>query len=288
VQTQVDNHYELKTNDYVRIVPAVMALLTMIIGGVTKRAQLLSRSHYVKKDTARMSPIGGAMATSLDGIKELIAAVSGGIRFEVPRHAQGNIPDDLKAEAENAKVPVVSTVAHPNEHGEDYDLRVYVLKSEIDNFYAWLKETTHIDVVGDLIRECYEEMALESLDGYNPPCPALTEGDITVKPLGLYVDISESTNPDRGAAGQMTHYLFRTAEIILPDWALQHIADNLDENPMVGAYTEEEIQQVLDLQKQKKAGEEVTFPVHAGKPLAFSGDVLNMFDETHPNYQAQP
>ena len=155
-----ENEVKHTEEDYVRVVPSVMGLLTLPDG---RRVQRLSESHYLKKNLSRFSPIGGAEAVSLEGLTELSEAVDGLILYEIPRsHQQEGKPN-------------LSETPYPNEHGSEYDLRVYIAESQMDNFYEWMNNTTLRQGVDGIIRECYEELALEArIEGYDPVLPELT------------------------------------------------------------------------------------------------------------------
>ena len=161
-ENYVNENNEVKQTEenYVRVVPSVMGLLTLPDG---RRVQRLSESHYLKKKTSRFSPIGGAEAVTLEGITELSEAVEGKILYEIPRRLQ------------KEGMPNLSNTPNPNEHGLDYDLRVYIEESQLDNFYHWMNNTQLREGVAGIIRECHEELALEArIDGYGPVFPNLT------------------------------------------------------------------------------------------------------------------
>ena len=128
-ETYLNNKNEIAhtEEDYVRVVPSVMGLLTLPDG---RRVQRLSESHYLKKNLSRFSPIGGAEAVSLEGLTELSEAVDGLILYEIPRsHQQEGKPN-------------LSETPYPNEHGSVYYLRVYIAESQMDKFYEWMDNTT--------------------------------------------------------------------------------------------------------------------------------------------------
>ena len=259
-ENYVNENNEVKQTEenYVRVVPSVMGLLTLPDG---RRVQRLSESHYLKKQTSRFSPIGGAEAVTLEGITELSEAVEGKILYEIPRTRQ------------EEGMPNLSNTPHPNEHGLDYDLRVYIEESQLDNFYHWMNNTQLREGVGGIIRECHEELALEArIDGYGPVLPDLTADLISASKLGVYTDVSVSTNPDRGAAGRITHYVFTTYDLRLSPGALRQLAAEVGNTPYIAAFTVDELQAILD------GADEPTMWYDC--PVKVSADILNMFDPT--------
>ena len=253
-----ENEVKHTEENYVRVVPSVMGLLTLPDGS---RVQRLSESHYLKKNLSRFSPIGGAEAVSLEGLTELSEAVDGLILYEIPRsHQQEGKPN-------------LSETPYPNEHGSEYDLRVYIAESQMDNFYQWMNDTTLRQGVDGIIRECYEELALEArIEGYDPVLPELTSESIRANKIGVYTDVSVSTNPDRGAAGRVTHYVFTTYDLRLAAWAMAQLVDKVGKTPYIAAFTVAELQAILD-----GANEPIMW---YDCPVKVSADILNMFDPT--------
>jgi len=257
-ETYINEEDEVKTTEerYVRVVPSVMGLLTLPDG---KRVQRLSESHFLKKNLSRFSPIGGAESVSLEGITELSDAVGGQILYEIPQTHQ------------KEGMPNLSETPYPNEHGSDYDLRVYVAESQMDNFSAWMESTELRQGVAGIVRECYEELALEArIEGYDPVLPELTEQSISATKIGIYTDVSVSTNPDRGAAGRVTHYVFTTYDLQLTDEMVAKLTDQVGKTPYIAALSVAELQAILD------GDSEIT--EWYGCPVKVSADILNMFD----------
>jgi len=100
----------------------------------------------------------------------------------------------------------------------------------------------------------------------------LTSESIRANKIGVYADVSVSTNPDRGAAGRVTHYVFTTYDLRLAAWAMAQLVDKVGKTPYIAAFTVAELQAILD-----GANEPIMW---YDCPVKVSADILNMFDPT--------
>jgi len=98
----------------------------------------------------------------------------------------------------------------------------------------------------------------------------LTEQSISATKIGIYTDVSVSTNPDRGAAGRVTHYVFTTYDLQLTDEMVAKLTDQVGKTPYIAALSVAELQAILD------GDSEIT--EWYGCPVKVSADILNMFD----------